>query len=1164
MLVLLAAALYFGVPAALHRLLQHTLAAQMHRAVSTGRITFNPLTLVARIDGLTVQSAEQGAQPLLAVDSLLLDVSIASLWHRAPVLDRVTIERPRLSLARNADGSYSIQDLIDAALASGSAPARFSLNNIEVRGGSLDFDDRPLRRKHEVRDISVGIPFLSSLPYQTAIKVIPHVLARVDGSQFSLTGTTTPFAAQRDTSLDIDIDALPLTQYLAYLPFNLRAEVTSGTVSAHAKLVFSEGDPQRHALWLSGQIAVDGLAVQRTSSADAISIAHAEAHVARLDVFDRRLVVDTLRVEHPSIGLRRAPSGTFDMLQPWIDVPAAVAQRADAPPAWRVDVEKAAVAKGALRVEDLAVAPAYRVAYGFDVDATDLSNAHAKRSHVRVAMTSEFGASAKADIELVPATLEASGHVVLDKLSLRRLYPYFASALNVDVQDGSLSVAADFAHMPDRAGDRFTVQAGEATLDGLKLVLHGSDAPLWRVPRVALTGVMVDVAARSIAIGGVRSRGGTLQLRRDADATLNLTHVLKPAAPAPGQAAVEGGWSIAVKDVALDHYAIDMDDEMQTPAVSMQLRDVALTADRISNARAAATNLAARASVAQGGSIAIEGVVVMQPFDARLNIDAQGIVLAPLQPYLDPHVDVTVTAGTASVKGLLALRQGPATSGTGGNHARWIGDVAINDFRAVDTPTKGDLARWKRVALTHVDVAIDPFRLDIGSVAADDYFARVILSRDATLNFVRLLKPLAPASAAAATTASQASPGTRAVSGESVRSIPVSIGRITLARGSVRYTDYYVRPNYTAMLTEVAGSVSSMSPTQSGVIDISAKLERSAPVSLQGTLNPFAPVLKLQLAAQAHDIDLPPLSPYAIKYAGYEITKGTLSFVATYKVEDRKLVADNKLVLNQLTFGARIDSPAATSLPVTFAVALLKDRNGVIDLDLPIAGSLDDPQFSIAGLVGKVLANLLQRVVTAPFAMLAALGGGQSEQLDHVAFAPGVARIADAADAKLDELAKGLAARPGVNVDIAGRVDAAADTEALRHAAVERMLRAEKSKALAASGSAAAEHGGAIVAADERLRYLTAAYKDAPIDDRPRNFLGMLKDVPAADMERALFEHATIGPAAMAELAQRRAQAVKAALVQRGVDAGRVFVVTSTQDPHDIAVSHARADLTLR
>lgn len=126
------------------------------------------------------------------------------------------------------------------------------------------------------------------------------------------------------------------------------------------------------------------------------------------------------------------------------------------------------------------------------------------------------------------------------------------------------------------------------------------------------------------------------------------------------------------------------------------------------------------------------------------------------------------------------------------------------------------------------------------------------------------------------------------------------------------------------------------------------------------------------------------------------------------------------------------------------------------------------------------------------------------------------------------------------------------------------MLRAEKSKALAASGSAAAEHGGAIVAADERLRYLTAAYKDAPIDDRPRNFLGMLKDVPAADMERALFEHATIGPAAMAELAQRRAQAVKAALVQRGVDAGRVFVVTSTQDPHDIAVSHARADLTLR
>ncbi|MEO6928810.1 MAG: DUF748 domain-containing protein, partial [Casimicrobiaceae bacterium] len=569
MLVLLAAALYFGVPAALQRLLQHTLAAQIHRAVSTGHITFNPLTFVARIDGLTVQSAEQGAPPLLAVDSLLLDVSIASLWHRAPVLDRVTIEHPRLSLARNADGSYSIQDLIDAALASGGEPARFSLNNIEVRGGTLDFDDRPLRRKHEVRDISVGIPFLSSLPYQTAIKVIPHVRARVDGSQFSLTGSTTPFAAQRDTSLDIDIDALPLTQYLAYLPFKLRARVTSGTVSARAKLVFSEGDPQSRALWLSGQFAVDGFAVQRTSSADAISIPHAEAHVARLDVFDRRLVVDTLRIERPSIGLRRVASGTLAMLQPWIDAPAAVAQRAEASPAWRIAVEKAAVTQGALRVEDLAVRPAYQVAYGFDVDATDLSNDQEKRAHVRIAMTSEFGASAKADIELVPATLEASGHVSLDKVSLRRLYPYYASALNVDVQDGSLSVAADFAHTPDRAGDRFTVQAGQATLDGLKLLLHGGDAPLWRVPRVALTGVMVDVAARSVAIGGVRSRGGTLQLRREADGTLNVTHVLKPAAPAATQASVDAAWSILVKDVALDHYAIDMDDEMPSPAVSM-------------------------------------------------------------------------------------------------------------------------------------------------------------------------------------------------------------------------------------------------------------------------------------------------------------------------------------------------------------------------------------------------------------------------------------------------------------------------------------------------------------------------------------------------------------------------------------------------------------------
>ncbi len=261
--------------------------------------------------------------------------------------------------------------------------------------------------------------------------------------------------------------------------------------------------------------------------------------------------------------------------------------------------------------------------------------------------------------------------------------------------------------------------------------------------------------------------------------------------------------------------------------------------------------------------------------------------------------------------------------------------------------------------------------------------------------------------------------------------VPLTVGRIELVRGNVQYSDFYIRPNYSANLTDVNGSISAMSATQSGNVAISAKVDGSSPVEISGRMNPLAHDLTLDLAGKAHDIDLPPLSAYSAKYAGYGITKGKLSFDVSYKVENRKLSANNRVILDQLTFGEHVDSPTATKLPVLLAVALLKDVHGVIDIDLPVEGSLDDPQFSVGGLIVKVIVNLLTKAVTAPFALLgAAFGGG--EELSMIEFKPGVATLDPAADAKIDKLAKALTARPALRLDIGGHTDTAADSEALR------------------------------------------------------------------------------------------------------------------------------------
>ena len=413
----------------------------------------------------------------------------------------------------------------------------------------------------------------------------------------------------------------------------------------------------------------------------------------------------------------------------------------------------------------------------------------------------------------------------------------------------------------------------------------------------------------------------------------------------------------------------------------------------------------------------------------------------------------------------------------------------------------------------------------------------MIVYQDATLNLTRLLTPGASPEPAA----DARPPPAPAAAGAESR-LPVSIGRIELARGNVNFSDFFIRPNYSANLTDVAGSIGTMSADEAGEVRLEARVDHTAPVEVQGRINPFAARLSFDLDGKARDVDLPPLTAYSAKYAGYGIEKGKLTFEVRYRVEDRKLVAENRLVLDQLTFGPRVESPTATKLPVLLAVALLKDSRGVIDLRLPISGSLDDPKFSVGGLIIQVIVNLIGKAVTAPFALLgAAFGGG--EELSTLEFAAGSARLDAAAQQRVDTLAKALADRPGLKLDITGRADPVADREALNRAAFETALRREKMKSLAAAGNAPPSLEQVTIGAEERNRWLAAAYREAPLPDRPRNVLGMLKDVPAAEMEAMLRAHATVDDEALRALANTRAQAVKDAIAAKGVAVDRLFLV---------------------
>ncbi|HYT98396.1 MAG TPA: DUF748 domain-containing protein, partial [Casimicrobiaceae bacterium] len=1010
---------FFVVPPIAKSQIETRAAETLGRQVTVGTVAFNPFTLKATLSDFVLADRER---PLLTFDAMDIDLSAASVWHRAPVFDALRLVRPRVALIRNSDGTYSVQDLIDRMLGGPKGPTpRFSLNNIEIDDGTFLLDDRPHGRSVAVTNLAIGIPFLSSLPYDAQIRVTPRFEGSVDGARFGLAGeATTPFADTEEATLALNLDSLALARYAEYLPLPQGLKLNDGALTTRLSLAFVTDHGTPRALALSGTVRIDALAVTRADGASLMATKAAEIKIRKLDPLGHSVALDTVTLDGPDVDLRRFPDGTLEMER--LIAPASSGSRAsDASHAsWTYTIGDTRVSSGTLRLSDDSVSPAFRATLlNIAVQGQRLASSGAAGA-MEITFDSDEGAHFTGRSDLDIAGKAARGHFDLTKFHLAKLYPYYAEALNLDVRQGTLDFNGDFDVAAGAAKPQVVVTGSAATLADLDLAVRGERDPLWRVPRIDLDGVAFDLEKRSVKIEQVQSRQAAIRVVRERDGVVNFERLVRTSPQTGGQVkgtsngtrgSNDASWQLLIHKLQFDRLSAQFDDRVPETPVKVTIADAKIAAEDLSNTRNAKGKIDVAARVGAGGRVHVIGALATNPFAGDWRVDANAIDLVPLRPYFEGRTNVVVTRGLFSAKGRLAYGESRA----GAVRASYAGDVTISDFNSFDRPTSQDLVRWKSLAFTGVDATTDPFKLALGGVAMNGFYARLIINPDATLNLQQLLAsrsaesevvPSGPATQTAGVATKELPPPKRD------SELPVSIGRVALADGEVEFSDFFVRPNYSAHLTGVTGSVSALSAVQAGDVELGARVENTAPVELRGKVNPFARDLTLDLTATAKDVDLPPLTPYSAKYAGYGIQKGKLSLEVHYQIENRKLVASNKLVLDQLTFGERVESPTATKLPVLLAVSLLKDRNGVIHLDLPIEGTLDDPKFSVWGIIVQIVVNLVTKAATAPFALLGSLvSGGGGEQLAYVEFAPGHADISAAAEAKLRSLAKALADR---------------------------------------------------------------------------------------------------------------------------------------------------------
>jgi uncharacterized protein involved in outer membrane biogenesis len=1175
------------------------LSEALGRTVTLGDVGFRPWSMTFTVDDFKVAGAAPADPPLLQIKRVLADVSLASIFRRAPVIEALAVDAPQLRVSRTGAGHYDVDDLIARFApqpdAKPSEPAHFALYNLQVRDAQLRFDDRPVQRVQQVEALHLALPFLSNLPADVELKVEPRLAFKLNGAVFDSGAQATPFAQTRSGTLKLAVADLDLAPYLGYLPAALPVRVTRGSVSADLAIEFAVPPGAAPSVRLHGTAGAKNLALTDAAGAPLLEAQRLQLGLRDVQPLARRLAFDTLRLDDLQLHATRDAAGRINLLglaapagtaPAPASVPASASASAAAasppPAAWQVSLASLELADARVLWNDAGVRPAAAL----QVDAINLVVKPVQWPVTQpLALTLSAAVRAQSGATSAPAAAlaefsvdgpvtdhDAHLRLTLKSLALAGLAPYLAQSLTPGI-DGQLAAQARLDWSGTVEAPRLQVAVDSATLDAFKL-REGSgrgaqEAVAWK--QLALADLQLDLLARSAVLGSLRLQQPSAEIVRESDGRLNMQRwVVEPAAhgaPTPAPAASAGGavWRVQLKELVLDGGQLRFSDAKAGPAnaplrveigslrVAMQnvewqgTQPVAPGRVQIS-ARIGAPTPTREKARPLAGSVDYKGRVGIAPLLASGTLRVERVPVQLFAPYLADPFQLSLISAEAGYKGDVAVRQLPAGLDVSAAGDVLLGGVHVATLPDASAPPGADntdeLLSWQSFALKGVKFAMKPRarpQLEIAEAALSDFYSRLVITEQGRFNLQEVTAVPSRAASGAAPVAGAAS-GAEAADATPLP-VDIKVGATRLINGRVDFSDHFVRPNYSAALTELNGRIGAFGSASRDMatIELKGRAAGTALLDISGRINPIAKPLALDIRARATDLELAPLSPYAGKYAGYAIERGKLSMDVSYRIDpDGKLDARNQVVLNQLTFGDRIESKDATKLPVLLAVALLKDRNGVIDINLPVSGSVNDPKFSVGGIIVKVILNLLVKALTSPFALLS---GGGSDDLSVVEFQPGTAVITSLGSGAIDQVAKALVERPTLKMTVTGASDPVAERDAFQRAAIESRLRAaQRRDALRAGAPASAANASATMAPDERSRRLTQLYKDSDIPDKPRNAIGFAKDIPVPEMEALLKTHVPVNDDAMRELALQRGLAVRDALIAKGLPSERLFL----------------------
>lgn len=1016
---------------------------ETHAKIEVGNIYFNPFLLKLKLSDVRLYN--QKNQELVSFQELFVDLEFYSLARLALHIHEMTLVNPKINLVYYADKSFNLLNILkeqEQAIEDDNSSLelpRIIVDAVSIQGGELFYKDYSVKTPFSFSFSKIGFE-LKDLDTQESKEKDAKVRFYAtlgDGGFIDFKSTIeslTPFK----TAGSLDFQASKLYTEWQYVRDMINLEVADGKIFLHTNYQFNLDDMNATKL--------DNLALKvqkfrvkpKSKSKDILKIENFSINNSTIEPFKQSVKIEKIDLDGLSASAERMSNGDLDWLE-YLKIstdsntttPKPLESEESVVPSlpWNLLIKDLSLKKIALSFEDKMILPSVKTQVDeLNISAKDVSLSGEKPFEYSMEMRINDKTHCSSQGNVAHKNLNLQAFVACEDFDVTHYNPYIETeakkalySYNIFLKSFLANVNADIYLKESNTTYPLVITNANIALKNFQLNKKGSKKELLKFKDFLVKGISIDTDAKSVNVENVLCDTLVAKLEKLKNGSFNVENLIE--AKKSDNMTLEKEekpYSVHLKHFGMNNASVEFRDNSLTHRATNKIVAINANVYDVDLKKNSWLKYDLAMKVNSKGSVKAKGKLRHTPLKQSGSFDIQNLSLIELTPYLQESAYVSIEDGKLSLKGKTEYAKSSRTP-----DLRIEGSVALKSFFVNETLHNTQLLSLSDVKVNAYTFELNPNRVHVDEVDVSSFYVDAKLDENKTLNFSELIKRSDENNSLAVT---------QADSKESTPSFPYRILKVNVALGSARFADYSIPIKFSTYIHNLNGAIYAISNTlgDTTYVDIDGEVDKYASTSLKGSIDSSNPKAYTDLDFNFKNLNLKSFSGYSASFAGHEIDAGKLYLDLGYKILDSQLLGSNSVVIKRMKLGKEMHDANTTVLPLGFVIGLLEDADGVMDIDMPVEGNLDEPDFKYGRVVLKAFGNLIAKAVTSPFKFLSSAMGIAGENLEYIAYEPGSSEISPPQREKLDKIAKMMLKKPKILLSFSGKYELEKDKEALQ------------------------------------------------------------------------------------------------------------------------------------